>query len=363
MIGWPISSPSFCAGARPMMSDTPPAAYGTTSRIGLFGYPCPSAGAGSDAASAMMKHLLDVILAPPKYRLFQRPGEIGPAPAGDQPALRVEYLRLADGELAAELDHLALHHQIARHRGAVVVDAHVDGGHRVAGARGQRPVRAKIDQRGEDPAVRLLSIRVRHPLLAPGRLHLDEVLAAVEHFQAEPAVIRPSRDQSLEFFFRHGAHGVTTTLPSTSVAVLLEDERSQNCFASGSAAIAAFATSRSCSPVPEPTPIAPMTWPSTAMGSPPSRLVSLPPVANASLTSFATLACPDGARADAAVIAFLCEESMLTTLAPSMRTKASRCPPSSVIVMHCGCFISSALAIAARSIFSAPSWVSLRCGT
>jgi hypothetical protein len=37
IIGWPISSPSFCASARPMMSDTPPAAYGTTRRIGLLG--------------------------------------------------------------------------------------------------------------------------------------------------------------------------------------------------------------------------------------------------------------------------------------------------------------------------------------
>src|SRR3954465_2515900 len=141
MIGWPISSPSFCASARPMMSDTPPAAYGTTSRIGLFGYPCPSAGAESDAASAMMKHLLDVILASPKCPLFQRPGEIGPPPAGDQPALRVEHLRLADGELAAELDHPALHHQVARHRGAVVVDPHVDSWHRMADARCQGPVR------------------------------------------------------------------------------------------------------------------------------------------------------------------------------------------------------------------------------
>ena len=39
---------------------------------------------------------------------------------------------------------------------------------------------------------------------------------------------------------------------------------------------AAFATCLSCSPVPDPTPIPPMTWPSTMIGSPPGRLMRLP---------------------------------------------------------------------------------------
>jgi hypothetical protein len=44
------------------MSDTPPAAYGTTAGSACWDSPCPNAEAESDAAaSAMMKLLLDVI--------------------------------------------------------------------------------------------------------------------------------------------------------------------------------------------------------------------------------------------------------------------------------------------------------------
>src|SRR5678815_358837 len=61
-----------------------------------------------------------------------------------------------------------------------------------------------------------MCIRDSHPLLAPGRLHLDEVLAAAQYLEAEPTVVRPALDQPLQFLLRHGAHGVTTTLPTTS---------------------------------------------------------------------------------------------------------------------------------------------------
>lgn len=41
----------------------------------------------------------------------------------------------------------------------------------------------------------------------------------------------------------------------------------------GIAAMASVATSRSCSPVPDPTPTPPMQWPSTTIGNPPGRLI------------------------------------------------------------------------------------------
>ena len=50
---------------------------------------------------------------------------------------------------------------------------------------------------------------------------------------------------------------------------------------STSAATAAVAIWRSCSPVPPPMPTAPMTCPSTTTGTPPRRLVIFPPLAAA----------------------------------------------------------------------------------
>src|SRR5687767_13067361 len=47
------------------------------------------------------------------------------------------------------------------------------------------------------------------------------------------------------------------------------------------ASIPARAISAYCSPVPPPTPTAPITWPSTTTGTPPNRLVIFPPLAAA----------------------------------------------------------------------------------
>src|SRR6266849_5658387 len=105
----------------------------------------------------------------------------------------------------------------------------------------------------------------------------------------------------------------------------------------------------------------PITMPSTVMGTPPLRLISLPDVAIASFTSTSADMPPVGARLDTADIALRVAESVLRNLAPSMRRKARRLPPSSTTAMHCGTPMAAAFATAASMIIKAPSWVRRKC--
>ena len=125
----------------------------------------------------------------------------------------------------------------------------------------------------------------------------------------------------------------------------------------------ASATATSWSPVPEPTPMPPTTCPSITIGRPPFRFVTRSPDwrARASAT-WSSGALPVATRVVAAVTAFCVAVCWLSTLAPSMRAKASRLPPASTTAMHCGTCISVAFAIAASSTASAPAWVSSREG-
>src|SRR3546814_3711847 len=63
---------------------------------------------------------------------------------------------------SAELDDLAMHAQVARQRGAMVVHAQVDGRHAAAGLRHQGPVGRQVDQRGQDAAVGVALVGVDH---------------------------------------------------------------------------------------------------------------------------------------------------------------------------------------------------------
>src|SRR5262249_52329361 len=92
------------------------------------------------------------------------------------------------------------------------------------------------------------------------------------------------------------------------------------------------------------------------------RFVTGPPLASASLSAWSSGTFPVAARVVAAVTAFRVAVCWLSTLAPSMRTKASRLPPASTTAMHCGTFISSAFATAPCSTASAPAWVSVKAG-
>src|SRR5712692_5366841 len=102
-----------------------------------------------------------------------------------------------------------------------------------------------------------------------------------------------------------------------------------------SAATPARATSVSWSSVPLLTPIAPTHWPSAISGMPPrmgvcrARLAMASPSVSTRFGWSPCIAGPLGARrmaeASALVMAICTEESF----APSMRAKASRCPPSS----------------------------------
>src|SRR5438309_3202201 len=62
-----------------------------------------------------------------------RRGEVSAAAAGEELAGLVEHLCLGGRELAAHAHHLAAHNEVARHRGAVIVDPQVDGRHAAAG--------------------------------------------------------------------------------------------------------------------------------------------------------------------------------------------------------------------------------------
>src|SRR5262249_39391998 len=90
------------------------------------------------------------------------------------------------------------------------------------------------------------------------------------------------------------------------------------------------------------------------------RFVTGPPLASASLSAWSSGTFPVAARVVAEVTAFRVAVCWLSTLAPSMRTKARRFPPASTTAMHCGTFISSAFATAPWSTASAPAWGSVR---
>src|SRR5712692_1509438 len=131
-----------------------------------------------------------------------------------------------------------------------------------------------------------------------------------------------------------------------------------------SAATPARATSVSWSSVPLLTPIAPTHWPSAISGMPPrmgvwrARLAMASPSVSTRFGWSPCIAGPLGARrmaeASALVMAICTEESF----APSMRAKASRCPPSSTTAMSIGTPICSARRSAASSTARAPSSVS-----
>src|ERR1700730_5935633 len=74
-------------------------------------------------------------------------GEIGAAAAREQLASLVEYLSLGGRELAPETDDLAARREVARHGGAVIVDAQIDGRHAAPGARRYRPIGGDVDKR------------------------------------------------------------------------------------------------------------------------------------------------------------------------------------------------------------------------
>src|SRR5688572_9923517 len=68
------ASDSFCPSVRPMMSDVPPGANGTTMRIGLAGYSWAGAATGASAktsANAAVKFLMG----------YSSDGYTGPGPA------------------------------------------------------------------------------------------------------------------------------------------------------------------------------------------------------------------------------------------------------------------------------------------
>src|SRR5215211_5480534 len=153
-----------------------------------------------------------------------RSGVIGAAPAREELALLVEHLRLAGRELAAEFDDSAARRQVARHRRVVVIDAQIDRRDAAAHAPDQRPVRRQIDERRDHAAVGVTPLRVDHPLLAPGGGELDAVVVHCHDLEAEPLVIGAPRNHLLNAFdcpfVAHRAlrHGVTTTLPITSLS-------------------------------------------------------------------------------------------------------------------------------------------------
>src|SRR5262249_38432794 len=144
-------------------------------------------------------------------------GEVGATAAGDELALRIEYLRLGGRELTPHPHDPAADGEIAGHGHGMIVDVQIDGGHAAAGLLDHGPVAPEIDQCGENPAVGIAPVRIDHPLLPPRRLQFDAVVIERNDFQTEPLMIRGAGDERLHALERDlFAHGATTTLPMTS---------------------------------------------------------------------------------------------------------------------------------------------------
>src|SRR3954465_2378803 len=109
------------------------------------------------------------------FFLGGRRSHVGAAPAREQLARGIVDVRLANRELLSELDHASFHRQVAWLREAMVVHAHVERGHHAPGPADEREIGCEIDERPEDPAVRLHEARVGHPVVAPRGLDLDRV--------------------------------------------------------------------------------------------------------------------------------------------------------------------------------------------
>src|SRR5262249_4568685 len=94
----------------------------------------------------------------------------------------------------------------------------IDRGHAASGLRDHGPVRAEVDERGENAAVGIAPLRIDHPFLAPTRFELDTVLVQRDDFEPEPLVVRPAAHQLLHALAREflAHHGTTTPLPMTS---------------------------------------------------------------------------------------------------------------------------------------------------
>src|SRR5579862_5213590 len=114
-------------------------------------------------------------------RLRRRRREISAAAAGDQLAVEIEDFRFGGRELRAGADDLAAGDEIARHRRAMIIDAHVDGRHAAPGLFHQREIGGESDKCGENAAMGVAAFDIDHPFLAPLRLDLDAVVADREH--------------------------------------------------------------------------------------------------------------------------------------------------------------------------------------
>src|SRR5580765_416390 len=134
--------------------------------------------------------------------LFLRQG-VGAAAARHQLPILVVDVRLAAGESGAAAHDAALDGEVTLECGLVVVHAQIHGGCGPAEMRGERVVGDDVDQRGQDPAMRVAARRVHDPFVAPSRFDGDAFLAGLEHFEPEPLVEFRYAQSRLQFFLGH----------------------------------------------------------------------------------------------------------------------------------------------------------------
>src|SRR5262249_49583231 len=128
---------------------------------------------------------------------------VGAAAARHELAILVVHLGLAAREAAAAAHDAALHGEVALERGLVVTHAQIDCGRGPAQMGGERIVGDDVDERGEDPTVRVAARGVHDPFVAPGRPDSDAGLARLEHLEPEPLVEFRYAKPRLQFVLGH----------------------------------------------------------------------------------------------------------------------------------------------------------------